>query len=171
MDARKMEAFESKFKRKNDLEFNIGDTVGCEFSLDGALLIDVPLQVVSRVGNLYGGRFRKGPLSEALIEDAIAAALAGGRASVLTLHESGGRKILRILGGLSGALSHDFMHALTRVGVDELDLDGVTRTEPAGLALCRAAVRRHGVALGRQSACFARAWQDAADGGFDRMTP
>lgn len=147
---------------RTGLALEVGGTVGCEFSLQGNALIDLPLQVVSRVGNLYGGRFRKGPLSEALIEDAITSALAAGQASVLSLHESGGRRILRVLGGLCGALGNDFMHALTRVGVDELDLEGVTRTEHAGLALCRIAVEQHGVSLGPQSECFTRAWAAAA---------
>jgi hypothetical protein len=41
------------------------------------------------------------------------------------------------------------MHALTRMGVDEIDLEGVTAVEQAGLALCLVAANRHGSRSGR----------------------
>ena len=149
---------------RTDMELDIGRSAGCEFSLFGSPLIDVPATVVSRVGDLFGARFHSGPINQVTIDDAIGAALAAGRASILSLHELGGRKVMRISGGLNGSLQSDFMHALTRGGIDELDLEGVTRVEQAGLALCLVAHQRHGVAIGAQSVCFAGAWALALAG-------
>ncbi len=146
---------------RTDMPLEISRTAGCEFSLFGSPLIDVPASVVSRVGNLFGMRFQPGPINQVMIDDAIAAALASGHASILAVRESGGRKIMRITGGLTGSLRSDFMHALTRVGVDELDVEGVTAVDQAGLALCVVATTRHRVVVGDQSACFAEAWQQA----------
>ena len=139
----------------------VGHSAGCEFSLFGSPLIDVPVSVVSRIGDVFGARFQSGPINQILIEDAINAALAAGQASILSLHELGGRKIMRINGGLNGSLRNDFMHALTRVGIEELDVEAVTAVDQAGLALCLVAVNRHGVKLGSQSECFAGAWKMA----------
>jgi hypothetical protein len=146
---------------RTDMPLEISRNVGCEFHLFGSPLIDVPAGVVSRVGNLFGMRFQPGPINQVLIDDAIGAALAAGHASILAVRESGGRKIMRITGGLTGALRSDFMHALTRVGVDELDVEGVTFVDQGGLALCLVATTRHRVVIGDQSACFAEAWQQA----------
>lgn len=143
---------------RTDLPLTIGHTAGCEFSVFGSPVIDVPAAVVSRVGNLYGARFQTGPINQILIEDAIDSALASGKASILSVHELGGKKVMRIVGGLVGALRNDFMHSLTRVGVDEIDLGGVTAVEQAGLALCLVAVSRHGAAIGAQSEVFGGAW-------------
>jgi UDP-N-acetylmuramyl pentapeptide synthase len=49
------------------------------------------------------GAFPAGPISQILIEDAINAALASGKASILSVHELGGRKTMRITGGLSAS--------------------------------------------------------------------
>lgn len=144
---------------RTDMELDIGHTVGCEFSLFGSSVIDVPATVVSRVGDLFGGRFQTGPINQVVIDDAINAALATGQASILSLNEVAGRKIMRISGGLNGELRGDFMHALTRVGVDEIDVGSVTTVDQAGLALCLVATTRHGAALGAQSECFANAWK------------
>jgi hypothetical protein len=144
---------------RTSLSLGIGHTAGCEFSLFGSPIIDVPLTVVSRIGDVFGGRFQTGPINQVLIEDAIEAALANGNASILTVNELGGRKVVRITGGLNGSLRNDLMHALTRVGVDELDLKAVTAVDQGGLALCVVATGRYGVALGNQSACFAEAWK------------
>jgi hypothetical protein len=144
---------------RTSLNLEIGHTAGCEFSLFGSPMIDVPLTVVSRIGDVFGGRFQTGPINQVLIEDAIEAALAKGNASILTVNEIGGRKIVRITGGLNGSLRNDLMHALTRVGVDELDLKAVTAVDQGGLALCLVATGRYGVTLGSQSACFAEAWK------------
>ncbi len=146
---------------RTPMPLEISHTIGCEFSVFGSPVIDVPAVVVSRVCDLYGVRFQQGPISQILIDDAINAALNSGKASILTVHELGGRKIMRITGGLCGILRSDFMHALTRMGVDEIDVEGVTAVEQAGLALCLVATSRHGVAIGAQSPCFAEAWAQA----------
>jgi len=51
------------------------------------------------------------------------------------------------------------MHALTRVGIEEIDLSAVTTVDQAGLALCLVATKNHSVNLGQQSACFVEAWK------------
>lgn len=146
---------------RTEMPLEISHNIGCEFRVFGSPLIDVPATVVSRVGNLFGVRFQSGPINQILIDDAINSALASGNASILAVHESGGQKIMRITGGFCSSLRNDFMHALTRVGVDEIDLEGVTLVDQAGLALCLVACNRHGVKLGAQSSCFAEAWKQA----------
>lgn len=146
---------------RTDLPLETARQIGCEFRVFDSPVIDVPATVVTRVGNLFGVRFQPGPISQIQIEDAIASALAAGKASILSVHEVGAGKTMRVVGGLTGALRNDFMHALTRVGVEELDVSSVTAVDPAGLSLCLVAVERHGVRLGEQSACFSAAWQDA----------
>lgn len=146
---------------RTEMMLEIGKYAGCEFSLFGSPVIDVPVAVVSKVGDLFGARFQTGPINQIMIEDAVGAAMSSGEASVLGVHELGGRKVMRIGGGLNGGLRNDFMHALTRVGVDEIDVSAVTAVDQAGLALCLVAVTRHNVEMGRQSACFATAWQTA----------
>lgn len=146
------------------LVLEIGRQAGCEFSLFGSPLIDVPVTVVSRIGDLYGVRFRGGPVSQVTIEDAVVSALARGLASVLGVHEIDGRKVLRVSGGLNGGLRNDFMHALTRVGVDVLDVSAVTAVDQAGLALALIATGKYQVHIGMQSACFAVAWAQAMEG-------
>jgi hypothetical protein len=146
---------------RTDMALEISRNIGCEFRIFQSPVIDVPAAVVSRVGNLFGVRFQTGPINQILIDDAINAALASGNASILSVRELGGRKIMRITGGLGNPLRNDFMHALTRVGVDEIDLDGVTLVDQAGLALCLVANNRHGVKIGAQSPCFAEAWAQA----------
>lgn len=144
---------------RTNLALEVGHTAGCEFSLFGSPIIDVPAMVVSRVGDLFGARFQTGPINQVLIDDAISAALASGQASILAVRELAGRRVMRISGGLNGALRNDFMHALTRVGVDEIDLEAVTAIDQSGLALCLVATNRHGVVIGAQSECFAGAWK------------
>lgn len=146
---------------RTDMPLEISRNIGCEFRVFQSSLIDVPAAVVSRVGNLFGVRFQTGPINQILIDDAINAALASGNASILSVRELGGKKIMRITGGLGNSLRNDFMHALTRVGVDEIDLEGVTLVDQAGLALCLVANNRHGVKIGAQSLCFAEAWEQA----------
>jgi hypothetical protein len=144
---------------KTLLSLEVGRLAGCEFSFAGSPLIDVPATVVSRVGDFYGLRFVAGPINQVMIDDALVDALARGEASTLGVHEIDGRKVLRITGGLHGGLENDFMHALTRVGVDVLDLAEVTAVDRAGLALCVQATGRYQANMGRQSACFAAAWK------------
>lgn len=146
---------------RTDMPLEMSRNIGCEFRVFQSPLIDVPAKVVSRVGNLFGVRFQTGPINQILIDDAISAALASGNASILSVHELGGKKIMRISGGLGNPLRNDFMHALTRMGVDEINLEGVTLVDQAGLALCLVANGRHGVSIGAQSPCFAEAWRQA----------
>ena len=96
---------------------------------------------------------RQGPISEALIQNAIDTALTTGQASVLSINDLQGRKVMRIAGGLNGGLRNDFMHSLTKMGVDEMDLSGVTEIDSAGLDLCRIAVEQHRVGIVRPSSC------------------
>lgn len=145
---------------RSALSLQIGRQAGCEFSLCGSPLIDLPVTVVSRVGDLFGVRFQCGPVNQVAIDEAVVSALARGEASVLGVHEIEGRKVLRVMGGLNGGLRNDFMHAVTRVGVDEIDVSAVTAVDPAGLALCVVATGRHSVKLGGQSACFVAAWSN-----------
>ncbi len=144
---------------RTSLALEVGNTAGCEFSLFGSPLIDVPLSIVSRIGDVYGGRFQTGPINQVIIEDAIEAALASGHASILAVRDVGGRKIMRVIGGLNGSLRNDMMHALLRIGVEEMDLGSVTAVDQNGLALCLVATGRHNVAIGEQSQCFADAWK------------
>ncbi|MGE5491647.1 MAG: PilZ domain-containing protein [Actinomycetota bacterium] len=145
---------------RSDLALEVGRRVGCEFSLFGSARIDLTAVVVNRLGNLYGLRFEPGPISRILISDAMAGALAEGRASSLSMHEVGGTKVMRIAGGLNGALQNDVTYSLTRVGVDEMDLSGVTAVDAAGLDLCLLAQGRYGVRIGQRSECVAKAWHD-----------
>ena len=143
------------------MQLAIGRSIGCEFSLFGSPVVDMPVTVVSRVGDLFGARFQPGLISQILIEDGIKSTLASGQGAILSVNELAGRKVMRITGGLSGALRNDFMHALTRVGVDEVDVGAVTSVDQAGLALCLVATGRHGAIMGAQSDCFAGAWKQA----------
>ena len=60
---------------------------------------------------------------------------------------------MRVTGGLNGCLQNDFMHGLTKVGVDVIDLSGVTDIDQAGVDLCRIAAERHQVGFVRPSSC------------------
>ena len=146
---------------RTGMALTIGHVAGCEFSLFGSPVIDVPATIVSQVGDLFGARFQVGPINQVMIDDAISHALASGQASILSIHELGGRKVMRIAGGLNGSLRNDFMHALTRVGVDEIDVEAVTAVDQAGLALCLVATNRYAVTIGARSACFAEEWATA----------
>lgn len=144
-----------------DLPLEIGRSIGCEFRIFGSQLVDLPATVVSRIGDMFGVRFLGGPLSQVLVDDAIKGALASGKGAVLSVHDTGGKKVMRIVGGLCGSLRSDFMHALTRVGIDEIDLSAVSTVEPAGIALCLVATSRYGVTLGAMSPCVVDAWKQA----------
>jgi hypothetical protein len=138
---------------RTDVPLTVGEPFGCEFSVSGSVLIDLSAIVVSRVGELYCARFQAGPVSERLIEDEIARALTSGKASVLSLNEFQGRRVMRVAGGLNGSLHNDFMHGLTKVGVDEIDLSGVTDIDHAGAELCRIATQEHRVGIVRPACC------------------
>ena len=138
---------------RTDLPLKVGEAVGCEFAVFGSALIDMSADVVSRVGDLYCARFQAGPISEQLIEDVISRALSSGKASILSLNEFQGRRVMRVTGGLNGCLHNDFMHGLTKVGVDEIDLSAVTEIDHAGVELCRIAAEVHQVGIVRPSSC------------------
>lgn len=140
----------------------VGEAFGCEFSVFGSPLIDMPAVVVSKVGDIYGARFEAGPISEVLIQDAINRAIASGNASILSIHDLQGRKVMRISGGLNDGLRNDFMHGLTRVGVAEIDLSGVTHIDSGGLALCAIAAEKYEVAMVRRSPCVEAVWDEIA---------
>lgn len=139
-------------------EFAVGHRIGCEFSVFGALPIDVSATLISRVGDLYGMRFDPGPLNRILIDEALEAAMASGQASVLSMREQAGRRVMRILGGLNASLSNDIRYSLAKVGVDEIDAAGVTAVDEAGLALCQQAVREYGVRFLTVSPVLAARW-------------
>lgn len=130
-----------------EVPLKLGEPFGCEFSILATALLDLSAVVVSRLGDLYGARFRAGPVSELLLEDEIAQALAIGKASVLNFRELAGRRIMVVVGGLNASLQGDFMHALTRTGVDEIDLSGVTDVDQAGAELCRTVTQGRSIAV------------------------
>lgn len=138
---------------RTELPLKVGAAFGCEFAVFDSPLIDMSAVVVSKIGDRYGVRFQAGPISEVLIQEAIDRALALGKASVLSINDLEGRNVMRIAGGLNAGLRNDFMHSLTRMGIDEMDLSGVTDIDSAGLDLCRIAVEQHRVGIVRQSPC------------------
>lgn len=144
-----------------EVPLKIGEIFGCEFSVFGSPLIDMPAVVVSKVGDVYSARFHAGPISEVLIQEAINSALASGQASLLSIHDLQGRKVMRITGGLNNGLSTDFMYGLTKGGVAELDLSEVACIDSSGLALCRIAVEKYDVKLGDRSLCVKTALRQA----------
>lgn len=133
------------------LPLKVGASFGCEFDVFDSPLIDLSAQVVNKIGDRYGARFQAGPISELLIQGAIDNALSSGRASVLSINELQGRKVMRVAGGLNDGLRNDFLHGLSKVGVDDLDLSGVTQVDSAGMALCRIAVDQYKVLVVSQS--------------------
>lgn len=144
-----------------NLMLSVGETVGCEFRVYNSSVIDVTAAITSRVGNgLYGARFQAGPMSQHLVEEAISDAIARGKASILTIHDLEGGKVMRIVGALTSATKNDFMHALTRVGLYALDLSEVTRIDAEGVSLCDLAVAQYGVRVDKRSECVRLAWQN-----------
>jgi len=132
---------------RSDLALKVGESFGCEFVLFGSPRIDLSALVVSRIGDLYNARFQPGPLTELLIAESIENALSLGKAAILSINDVRGRKVLRVVGGLTARSGNDFMHALKHVGVYDLDLAEVTAIDADGLALCRAAVVDYGVVI------------------------
>ncbi|MEI7612761.1 MAG: PilZ domain-containing protein [Betaproteobacteria bacterium] len=125
---------------RTELPLRVGEIFGCEFRVIDSQLIDMAATVVNQVGNCFGARFQPGPISGWLIQDAIDQALAQGAASMLSINDIQGRKVMRIAGGLNAGLRSDFMYNLTRIGVVEIDLSSVTNIDEAGLDLCHVAV-------------------------------
>lgn len=138
---------------RTELPLKVGEAFGCEFTVFDSPLIDMAGMVASKIGDLFGARFQAGPVSEWLIQDAIDNAIDQGKASILSINDLQGRKVMRITGGLNAGLRNDFMHSLTKVGVDEMDLSGVTEIDSAGLELCRSAVGQFKVGIVNPSPC------------------
>ncbi|MDR2452385.1 MAG: PilZ domain-containing protein [Candidatus Accumulibacter sp.] len=126
---------------RTDLSLKSGEIFGCEFSLFGLYLIDIPATVVGSVGELFSARFQAGPISETLLQDEMIRALSSGRGSVLSVNELQGRRVMRIQGGLNESLRNDFLHGL-KTGVDEIDLSRVTDIDLVGAELCQTAMKR-----------------------------
>ena len=82
-------------------------------------------------------------------------------ASVLSMHNREGRKVMRIAGALNLSLRNDFFHALDKMGVAEIDLTEVTAVDPDGLALCVVAAEKNGVIIDRLSPAVAQLWRAA----------
>ncbi|MDR1934491.1 MAG: PilZ domain-containing protein [Candidatus Accumulibacter sp.] len=132
-----------------ELPLKVGSAFGCDFSVLGSVLIDISAIVVGCVGKLYSARFQAGPVSEQLLKDEIELALSSGKGSVLSVNELQGRRVMRVAGGLNGSLRDDFMHSLTKVGVDEIDLSKVTDIDNTGAELCRIAAQTNRIAIVR----------------------
>ncbi len=141
---------------RTDLQLKVGEVFGCEFAIFGSALVDMSAVVVSQVGDRYSARFQAGPLSELLIADVISRALASGDGSILSINEVQGRRVMRVTGGLDGSLRNDFVHGLTKVGIDEIDLSGVTAIDSEGVELCRMARDEYRVKIVRPSAAHVR---------------
>lgn len=144
---------------RSKLQLSVGETIGCEFCVFDSPLIDIAATVASKVGEgLYGVRFQAGPMSQHLIDDAINSAIRKGKATIISIHNVNGSKVMRVAGGLTAANSNDFLHGVTRVGVAEIDLSEVTLIDKEGVALCALAVSRYGVSAERRSPCVQAAW-------------
>ena len=135
------------------LPLRVGAPIGCEFELFASPLIDLSALVVGRIGQRYSVRFVAGPVSACLIEEAVERGLAAGQASVLSINEVHGRRVMRVAGGLTARLRDDFMHGLTRMRVDRLDLSGVTQIDADGMDLCRIAIEQYQAGIVRPSSC------------------
>ncbi len=148
---------------RTDLQLRVGEAIGCEFSVFGSPLIDIAATVASKVGDgLYGARFNAGPMSQYLVEDAINGAIRRGKATVLSIHDLAGGKVMRVAGGLTAATRNDFMHGVARVGVAEVDLSGVTAIDDEGVSMCALAVTRYGIRFDRRSTCVDAVWHRIA---------
>lgn len=138
---------------RTSFPLTVGEVFGCEFVIFNSPLIDTSAVVVNKIGDCYGARFQPGLINERLLQEAIDNAIARGKASTLSIHEQHGRKIMRVAGGLNGGLRNDFIYGLTKVGVAEIDLSGVTDIDRAGHDLCRIAVEQHKVGIMYLSPC------------------
>ena len=144
-----------------DLPLVVGDRFGLEFSLQGMGIDTAPIVISRGLNNLYGVRFDLGPATEIQLEGAIRDSLRTGIASVLSMHNLNGRKVMRIAGALNLSLRNDFFHALDKMEVAEIDLSEVTAVDPDGLALCVVAAEKNGVIIDRLSPVVAQLWRAA----------
>lgn len=140
---------------RTDFELQHGALFGGTFSVLEFSPIGLTATVASRVGDCFGARFDAGPIRHQLIQEIIGSALTTGAASILSVNEQDGLKTMRIVGGLNRCLRNDFLHSLTRVGIDDIDLSGVTGIDADGLDLCRIAIEQHGIPVSRRSSCVA----------------
>lgn len=145
---------------RTDLPLQSGDRFGLEFALQG-LGLDLVPTVVSRIGELIGVRFEPGPASAIQLDEAMNDSIRNGIASVLSMHNRGGRKVMRIAGALNLSLRNDFFHVLEKMGVAEIDLSEVTSVDADGLALCMVAAEKNGVIIERLSPAVAQLWRAA----------
>lgn len=150
----------SGFMVRTNISLEIGKNFGCEFKIMGSVRIDAPATAVSRLGDLYGARFHVGPINERLVKNAMEDAIANGSASSVSTHNVRGKKVMCVSGGLNATLENDFSYALTKAGINELDLSAVTCVDNDGLNLCKDAMRNYGVTIGAQSTCFSLAWNN-----------
>ena len=125
---------------------------GVEIEFPGQVRISLSVHLVNQVGERYGARFSPGPLSEALIRQAVREAVAAGRAASLSVKVQGGRRMMRVFGCLDNLLREDFLYAL-KAGVAEIDLSGVTVIDATGVELCRLAQDDRRAVIVRPSAC------------------
>lgn len=146
---------------RSTLSLSVGETIGCAFRVYDSPVVDIAATVASKVGDgLFGLRFQAGPMSQYLLQDAINGAIAQGKASILSIHDLQGKKVLRVAGGLTVASRNDFMHGVSRVGVAEIDLSEVTLIDPEGLNMCALAVSKYGVRADRRSPCVDNVWRN-----------
>lgn len=143
---------------RTDLPLVQGGRFGLEFALQGMGIDTVPTVISRGLEGLVGVRFDLGPATEIQLEGAIQDSLRNGIASVLSMHNLGGRKVMRIAGALNQSLRNDFFHALDKVGVAEIDLSEVSVVDTDGLALCAVAAERQGVVIERLSPAVAKVW-------------
>lgn len=137
-------------------DFPVNQRLALSFCFEWSPPIELWAQVVSRVGALYGVRFDAAPLSEPLIQAMIGVALKRGDAASATVHDVGGRRVLRLMGGLWDSLAPDIAHFLARGGVDALDAQAVTAVETAGMAPCLEALASGQLELIAESTVFAQ---------------
>lgn len=142
---------------RTSLPLEIGQDIGIACAFPWSAAIDLPVTIVSRVGDLYGARFRAGPLTETILADTVGEALQRGDASTASVHELGGCRVLRIVGGLNESLRGDLLHFIERVGVDEIDAAEVTAVDVATLAIFKSALQAGRLRLGSCSEVFSRA--------------
>ena len=154
-----------------ELPLRVGAPVGCEFELFASPLIDLSALVVGHIGQRYSVRFVAGPVSACLIEEAVERGLAAGKASVLSINEVQGRRVMRVTGGLTERLRDDFMHGLTHMRVDRLDLAGVTQIDAAGVDLCRIAIEQYRAGIVRPSSCVRAVMATRMAGVADESLP
>lgn len=129
------------------LPLTLGEVMGCRLSLTGHAHLDFSATVITRIGDLFGIRFKPGAITRALLSDGLNHALACGDASKFSLREVQGQMTIEITGGLRKNLENDFEHALRHYRIHVIDLQQVTYADRAGLNLCNMSVERYGTKI------------------------